>query len=1162
MILRSAGLTLGAGVALGAVFGGIVGASRAGPPIGTPTCGVVVNCAMVTVYPSRAALATGSGVVTSSPSGVSCTESANSLSGACTFQFSWPLSQPQLMVSLTATPDQGSLVCTYPCQGGASAQAQTTPWTLSPGDAASFAWTFSLSPETLTVSRSGLGTGRVTSSPAGIDCGSTCAATFGYGESVTLTATPDPGALFSRWTGDCAGQPAACTVTLNQATSVAASFGLPGTTTAATTTTTTTSTATTTTQSTTTTTTTTTAATTTAPIATTTTGTAGSPGALRIVAAPSRAMPHALWLDARPPDSAGKVVQYSWDTNGNGKFDWTCGGFASAMSISYPRPGTHTVALRIVNAAGNVETTQQSVVVSRSEASFASPTSAPVLDCENPGANLEPDRAGCIKTFGFGIVTVNSQGELSDCFKLTVSLSPQALVRHGLLRRTQSAAAASFVDYHAEIDGPVLINGLLVPIPESQHSVYDTGDNSIGLGQHEMRFDGWRTPAVDLSLKVTPDRFGVFRVANVQLLGKALRLAGLPVDASASVDFLYRKTRVTFTATLPNIFTFAGGKPAQAQLVAYLANGVGFELDGATVSVDTVFVGPMTLRHLTFSYSKSKDTWQGGAQVFLLPGASYGLDASGPPKGPPDGGFGLIQGRFDHAGLGIVFPPAAGPEVFPGLFLSTIELALGTNPLRFEGALTLSAAQAIDIDGSAFVAFASPGTPYQFPPESGDLAALAGRELHSFTIAVGGVASLHVPFLDSKIALANAYLLYEYPSYFELAGGFRFGYSFLSIDGGVHGFADGGSGKWDLDAGVKACLKNIAIGPVNLDFLCDNVGGVVSSKGIGFCTTFPLPTPFGTVPVPVGAGYAWGDALPDLMVFSCDYGPWTESIPASFNGPRLQNAGDVGPQRVTLPGGLPSTMIRVSGTGAPPDVTVTEPGGTTISTANPPRNRNILVIKLRDANLTYVAIDHPAGGNWQVKPRPGSAVSAIAVAVGLPAPAVRVTVLGSGPGRTLVYRSTPAPGRRVTLAERGPAVYHLIGAANGSSGRIRFTPAGGPGGVRQIVAEIDQNGTPERTLVAGSYRASSPPLLHAPQRIRMVRHSASVTLTWHTVPGAARYTITIRESDGVRSMTVTRDPSATLPLNPTVGAQVSISALAPDGSSGPPGRTTIRRGGR
>src|SRR5207245_172507 len=44
---------------------------------------------------------------------------------------------------------------------------------------------------TLTVSKTDLGGGTVTSSPAGIDCGSTCSATYVSGTTVTLTAAPD-----------------------------------------------------------------------------------------------------------------------------------------------------------------------------------------------------------------------------------------------------------------------------------------------------------------------------------------------------------------------------------------------------------------------------------------------------------------------------------------------------------------------------------------------------------------------------------------------------------------------------------------------------------------------------------------------------------------------------------------------------------------------------------------------------------------------------------------------------------------------------------------------------------------------------------------------------------------------------------------------------------
>ncbi|HXE06419.1 MAG TPA: alkaline phosphatase family protein [Acidobacteriaceae bacterium] len=67
------------------------------------------------------------------------------------------------------------------------------------------------------------GPGTVTSSPAGINCGQTCAASFASGTAVTLTAAPSSGATFSGWSGGCSGT-GACTVNLTAATSVAATF--------------------------------------------------------------------------------------------------------------------------------------------------------------------------------------------------------------------------------------------------------------------------------------------------------------------------------------------------------------------------------------------------------------------------------------------------------------------------------------------------------------------------------------------------------------------------------------------------------------------------------------------------------------------------------------------------------------------------------------------------------------------------------------------------------------------------------------------------------------------------------------------------------------------------------------------------------------------------
>src|SRR5678816_905423 len=74
----------------------------------------------------------------------------------------------------------------------------------------------------LSVTKQGPGT--VTSSPGGINCGATCSATYGAGTVVRLTATPNNGARFYGWSDSVCGGALTCTLTVNGATSVLATF--------------------------------------------------------------------------------------------------------------------------------------------------------------------------------------------------------------------------------------------------------------------------------------------------------------------------------------------------------------------------------------------------------------------------------------------------------------------------------------------------------------------------------------------------------------------------------------------------------------------------------------------------------------------------------------------------------------------------------------------------------------------------------------------------------------------------------------------------------------------------------------------------------------------------------------------------------------------------
>jgi N-acetylmuramoyl-L-alanine amidase len=78
-------------------------------------------------------------------------------------------------------------------------------------------------PVSLTVTRTGAGSGTVTSTPAGISCGSDCAEQFELGTAVTLTAAAASGSRFAGWSGACTGG-AACVLAMDSAKAVTATF--------------------------------------------------------------------------------------------------------------------------------------------------------------------------------------------------------------------------------------------------------------------------------------------------------------------------------------------------------------------------------------------------------------------------------------------------------------------------------------------------------------------------------------------------------------------------------------------------------------------------------------------------------------------------------------------------------------------------------------------------------------------------------------------------------------------------------------------------------------------------------------------------------------------------------------------------------------------------
>jgi Divergent InlB B-repeat domain len=209
-------VVLTAAAATGSTFAGWSGEGCTG----TGTCSVTMSAAEavtatfnlssnVTLTVTKAG--TGTGTVTSSPAGISC-------GATCSFSFASGTS-----ITLTATPAAGSTFTGWgagPCEG-----TGTCTFTISGATTVVANFAQSTNNFTLAVTEAGTGTGTVSSAPAGINCPTTCSASFASGAVVVLTATAGEGSTFAGWSG-VAGCPGTgtCTVTVSAAQTVTATF--------------------------------------------------------------------------------------------------------------------------------------------------------------------------------------------------------------------------------------------------------------------------------------------------------------------------------------------------------------------------------------------------------------------------------------------------------------------------------------------------------------------------------------------------------------------------------------------------------------------------------------------------------------------------------------------------------------------------------------------------------------------------------------------------------------------------------------------------------------------------------------------------------------------------------------------------------------------------
>jgi virginiamycin B lyase len=166
---------------------------------------------------------TGSGNVTSNVplnNPINCSASSNQ----CSVEF-----LTGQAVTLSASASAGSSFAGW--SGGGCSGTGSCTVTLSA--ATTVTATFTADPQSveLSIALPGTGGGTVTSNPSGINCGTTCNASFTAGTQITLTAAAGNNSTFAGWSGGGCGGTGTCVVTLNANTVVDATFtstGSPG----------------------------------------------------------------------------------------------------------------------------------------------------------------------------------------------------------------------------------------------------------------------------------------------------------------------------------------------------------------------------------------------------------------------------------------------------------------------------------------------------------------------------------------------------------------------------------------------------------------------------------------------------------------------------------------------------------------------------------------------------------------------------------------------------------------------------------------------------------------------------------------------------------------------------------------------------------------------
>lgn len=876
--------------------------------------------------------------------------------------------------------------------------------------------------------------------------------------------------------------------------------------------------------------------------------------------------------DAPPCNTGGPCdlsAQIAWgdgaSSAGTISHDPSGGYNVSAGPHTFPGPGTYTVSVTVTDKGGSTAHVSGSYTVK--------PPPALRQGCQSPvpaagaiaglyGSRL--DESTYKPDFG-----ISPDDRVLRFGNLVLCAEENPWTYQGSAPFEHACLVGCFQGGSFQTKGKLLVNGIQLDPPTLAPFTVDTWSDSISgpyslvsptsasgfLGTADLTAEPWILSGDSLA----------YMPASYTAEYSGLKLAG---DLHIRIDGL-GTSAVEANALMPDVFSlqaYSGGQPTSAIAIhdAYPGSGTDPGAGGATAAR----AAPLVAAHAAddeCSYPASSAPIQLTAPNLYLGGVEMQcayLDydpSSGDATG--GGGFGLgpayVHGflelehnAFKGAGGSVTLHPGVAIAPLDAVTLEGIDFSVLLNPTVLDAQATLGIAGGLaSLEGGALTAFATDEHPYGYNWDKpltghddipGTETVLYGRPFTSFTIGAGGSFDpLGLPLT------VHGYALYVYPAYIEFGGAFSASLlgNAISLNANLQGQFWINERAFNIEGGANLCLPN----PIG----CNSIDGILSSRGLIGCFNVNVNLLVEEFTISMGGGYKWGESWPSIYLTGCS---------DNFGSYRVTGAASVaqatGARTYLLPKGLPGAMLRISGAGDAPAFTITGPHGERATAGADGRfsgSRRIVILRMPQFHATWVGIEHPAGGRWTITPLPGAApIASVAVADGVPPASVHAHVSGSGYRRTLRYTIRRRPGQTVQFAETGAGASQSLATTGAAHGTLRFTPAIGPAGRRQILALVYMEGVPTKRLIVASYLAPGPPRAQRPRDLRLARRGSALRMSWRAGANTTRFEIVLIATDG-RRLLLQRPASArsaTISGFAASGATVKLLGIGPDGNAG------------